>query len=351
MTMNTNRADSLSRPAARFDAAGNLIVRASSALGCRRALWYGATGQPITNPRPPESLTVMEAGSALEPVVLRAMERAGWQVTPADAAAPRSVSASAGPNLVVAGRPDATGVHPRSGEEMLIEVKTRGPNGYKRWVTLGAERSHPEAVAQAAIYTLGLYREMRDAVIATMDTASREWAWECIPAHRLERLFQHVCSWLGQLADHQARSGTDPAALPAQDFPPQSWQCRNCSFLTACRPEAAAAVEEPDDQPGMNPEPVSEAEARAALRQYEEVRAAIKELEERRNAAREKLLAWLQQQGVAQATLEGPEQTHTLRMAQRHYYHCDYQKLNELLDPETRAEIVTEKKSEYLRIN
>ena len=45
MTTETiDRAEVFSRPAARFDADGNIEVRASSALGCRRALWYAATG-------------------------------------------------------------------------------------------------------------------------------------------------------------------------------------------------------------------------------------------------------------------------------------------------------------------
>ncbi|MCY3785819.1 MAG: hypothetical protein OXG47_03730, partial [bacterium] len=44
----------------------------------------------------------------------------------------------------------------------------RGPEAFKRWRTLGAERSHPESVAQAACYSLGLYGECRDVVIATL---------------------------------------------------------------------------------------------------------------------------------------------------------------------------------------
>ena len=44
MTTETiDRAEVFSRPSARFDADGNIEVRASSALGCRRALWYAAT--------------------------------------------------------------------------------------------------------------------------------------------------------------------------------------------------------------------------------------------------------------------------------------------------------------------
>ena len=85
VTTTTDRAEVFSRPAARFDADGNLEVRASSALGCRRALWYAATGYEPTTPPSEESLTAMEAGNVLEPVVVRAMERAGWKVDAADA--------------------------------------------------------------------------------------------------------------------------------------------------------------------------------------------------------------------------------------------------------------------------
>ncbi len=126
MTTDIDRAEVFSRPAARFDEDGQFEIRASSSLGCRRALWYAATGYQPTNPPTEESLTAMEAGNALEPVALRAMERAGWEVTPADPQDPQQVSVRVGPNMVVTGHPDATGVVPMFGGETVIEVKTRG---------------------------------------------------------------------------------------------------------------------------------------------------------------------------------------------------------------------------------
>ena len=57
-----DRADVYSRPAAHFDGDGALVVRASAASSCRRALWYATTEQQPTNPPSDESLTVMEAG-------------------------------------------------------------------------------------------------------------------------------------------------------------------------------------------------------------------------------------------------------------------------------------------------
>ena len=169
------------RPAARFTDDGDLDVRASAATSCRRSLWYAATGHPVTDPPTPETLTVLEAGNALEPVVLRAMARAGWGITPADPAAPRAVSVRLGPGLTATGHVDATGVMPLFGDEAVVEVKTRGPEAFKRWQTLGAERSHPGAVAQAAVYTLGLYGEPRDAVIAAMDTGAAPGTWRSSP--------------------------------------------------------------------------------------------------------------------------------------------------------------------------
>ena len=176
------RAEVFSRPAARFDDDGNMEVRASSALGCRRSLWYAATGYEPTNPPSEDSLTAMEAGNALEPVVLRGMERAGWKVDAPDPQDPRQVTVRVGPNLLVTGHPDGTvrmplpqgetvaseptaetflfgdePAAPAYGDEMVVEVKTRGPEAFKRWRTLGAERSHPASVAQAAFYTYGTF--------------------------------------------------------------------------------------------------------------------------------------------------------------------------------------------------
>ena len=264
-----DRAKTFSRPAARFDDDGNpasgtgqaLEVRASAALNCRRSLWYAATGYTPTNSPGEESLMAMEAGNALEPVVARAMERAGWSVDPADPRDPQTVTVKVGPKLLVTGHPDGTvrlplpvnreragdttvqmflfeeeEKSPTYGEEMVVEVKTRGPEAFKRWRTLGAERSHPASVTQAALYTLGQFGEMRDAVIATMDTGSRTWDHEVIPADRLERALQDASRWLEPLADHHDLHGPDPDTLPDRDFLEGSWQCRYCPFLDICQP-------------------------------------------------------------------------------------------------------------------
>ena len=347
------KADVYSRPNARFDADRNLEIRASAAGNCRRSLWYAATGHEITNPTTEESLTVLEAGNALEPVVLGAMQRAGWEVTPADPRDPKQVSVRVGPNMLVTGHPDATGVTPLFGGEAVIEVKTRGPEAFKRWRTMGAERSHPASVAQAALYTYGTFGEPRDAVIAAMDTGSRQWDYEVIPADRVARAMEAARSRLGELAEHHALHGPDPDALPDRDFSAGDWQCRSCSFLSACLPGTAAEAEgqEGPASDAEPEEPVTDEEARAALREYEELRDTIREFEDEKRWVVEQLRAWLGQKGVDKVKLEGREKTRSVGMVRTKRYSVDYRRLNNLLDPESRAEIVTEQESEHLRVS
>ncbi len=362
-TETTDRAEVFSRPAARFDDDGNIEVRASAALGCRRALWYAATNYEPTNPPSAESLTAIEAGNALEPVVVRAMERAGWHVDAADPQDPKQVTVRVGPNILVTGHPDGTvrvplpedeappqmflfegePDTPALGDPVVVEIKTRGPEAFRRWRTLGAERSHPASVAQAAFYTLGEFGDMRDAVIATMDTGSRTWDWERIPAERLERALQDACEWLGQLAAHQVENGPDPDALPERDFTANSWQCRSCPFLSLCLPGSV----EGDEENETEGKEVTDEEARDAVAAYAEAQDSVKEPEKAKRGALDTLKAWMRRQGDTKATVNG----RTVSLVRTTRYAVNHRKLNEALDPETRADIVTESESEYVRVS
>ena len=363
MTTETmDRAEVFSRPAARFDADGNLEVRASSALGCRRALWYAATDYEPTNPPSDDSLTAMEAGNALEPVVVRAMERAGWKVDPADPQDPATVAVRVSSNMLVTGHPDGTvrlplpedeappqmflfdgeADAPAYGDSMVVEIKTRGPEAFRRWQTLGAERSHPASVAQAAFYTLGTYGDMRDTVIATLDTGNRTWDHEVIPAKRLEKALQDACAWLGELAAHHVRNGPDPDALPERDFTASSWQCRTCPFLAVCLPGGAEAEQETE----IEGKEVTDEEARDAVAVYAKAQDAVKEPDKAKRAALDTLKAWMRRRGDTKATVNGKK----VSLVQSTRYSVNYRKLNSLLDPEVRADVVTESESEYVRV-
>ena len=339
-------ADPYSRPNAQFREDGVLEVRASAVGDCRRALWYAATSHPVTNPPADSALTVMEAGTALEPVVLRAMERAGWDIRPNDREDPAQASVAIGPTALISGHPDATGVMPIFGGEAVIEVKTRNPDAFKRWQVLGAERSHPNAVVQAAVYTLGTYGKMRDAVIACMDTGSRTWDYEVISAERLGKALSDASKRLGELAAHHVLIGPDPDALPERDFTTESWQCRSCPFLAACQPEAVTEVsdlEEDDREVGE----VNDNDARQAVSDYLSAQDAVRGPELAKRAALDKLKAWMTGRESGKAGIDG----HTVSLVQSRRYTVDHKRLNAALDPETRAEIVTESLSEYIRVS
>ena len=344
-----SRSTAYDRPAARFTNNGGLDVRASALGQCRRALWYAATGQPQTNPMTDETRLMLEAGQALEPVVVRAMQRRFWTVSPSDPEDPWRVEVEAGAGLVVSGHPDATGAIELFGDERVIEVKTRGPEAFKHWRTLGAERSHPESVAQAACYSLGLYGEVRDVVIATLDTGSRQWDYEVVPAARAERAWDAACRRLSALAEHHEACGPDPEALPERDFTASDWQCRRCPHLNLCQPGEAANEAEGAEQDEA--EPVSDETAKAALRDYEQAQSQIKASDQDKRAALKTLQEWLETKGESKARLDGSAKTRTVGMVASRRYAVDHQRLNALLDPEQRAEIVTEQVSEYVRVS
>ena len=233
---------------------------------------------------------------------------------------------------------------PAYDDEMVVEIKTRGPDAFKRWRTLGAERSHPASVAQAAFYTLGEFGNLRDTVIATMDTGSRTWDWERIPADRLEKALQDACSWLGELGAHHVQNGPDPDALPDRDFTATSWQCRSCPFLNICLPGTA---EEDGTDEDTEIEHVSDEEARDAVAAYAEAQESLKEPEKAKRTALDTLKAWMRRQGDTKATVNGK----TVSLVQSTRYSVNHKKLNELLAPDVRADVVTESESEYVRVS
>ncbi len=334
--------EALSRPAARIGDDGGLEVRASAAMGCRRALWYAATGHQPTNPPTDESVTVMEAGTALEPVVLRAMGRAGWEISPSDPASPARVSVRLAPNLTVTGHPDATGRMPVfGGAETIVEVKTRGPAAFKRWQAMGAEISHPDSVAQAAVYSYGTFGGPRHAVIATMDTGSRQWDFEVIPAARVTGALEKTRSWLAPLAQHLAANGPDPEALPQRDFAAGSWRCKGCPFLLACQPGDAE-----EEAPEIEPRKVSTEEARLAVASYTAAQEAAREPERTKREALDTLKVWMRGRNNGKESIGG----RTVSLVRTTRFAVNHRRLSALLDPETRAEVVSENISEHVRV-
>ena len=168
-----------------------------------------------------------------------------------------------------------------------------------------------------------------------MDTGSRQWDFEVIPAERVAEAFHRACERLGALGAHHVLHGPDSSALPERDFTADDWQCKRCPFLNTCLP--GSAVVEPEDELEVESEPVTDEEAQAALHEYENAQEMLKAIEEDKQWALGLLRNWLGQQGKDKAKLEGREKTRTVGMVKSTKYHVDHKRLNALLDPETRA--------------
>ena len=91
---------------------------------------------------------------------------------------------------------------------------------------------------------------------------------------------------------------------------------------------------------------MSDDDAGDAVAAYADAQESLKEPEKAKRAALDTLKAWMRRQGDTKATVNG----RTVSLVQSKRYSVDYRKLNETLDPEVRAEIVTESESEYVRV-
>ena len=91
---------------------------------------------------------------------------------------------------------------------------------------------------------------------------------------------------------------------------------------------------------------MSDEEAREAVASYVAARESLREPEQAKRQALDTLKAWMRRGGSAKAELGN----HTVSLVRSTRYAVDHKKLNALLDPEARAEIVTEQISESVRV-
>ena len=127
---------------------------------------------------------------------------------------------------------------------------------------MGAEWSHPASVAQAAFYTLGAFGDVRDTVIATMDTGSRTWDYEVIPADRVERASARTraSGWVSSALTTPSTDRTRMRCL-SEIFRPVAGSARVVrSSTSACREaEEAGRADETAETQEVNAEDARDA--------------------------------------------------------------------------------------------
>ena len=92
---------------------------------------------------------------------------------------------------------------------------------------------------------------------------------------------------------------------------------------------------------------MSDDEARDAVAAYSKAQESIKEPEKAKRAALDTLKVWMRRKGDTKETVNGK----TVSLVRTTRYSTNYRKLNELLDPDVRADVVTESESEYVRVS
>ena len=92
---------------------------------------------------------------------------------------------------------------------------------------------------------------------------------------------------------------------------------------------------------------MSDEEAREAVASYVAARAVLREPEQAKRQALDTLKAWMRGRESAKTELGN----HTVSLVRSTRYAVDHKQLNALLDPEVRAEIVTEQTSESVRVS
>ena len=93
---------------------------------------------------------------------------------------------------------------------------------------------------------------------------------------------------------------------------------------------------------------MTDEEVTEAVTAYAEAQDSMKGAREgQARGALDTLKAWMRRQGDTKATVNGKK----VSLVQTTRYSTNYRRLNELLDPEVRAEVVTESESEYVRVS
>ena len=350
MTTAETRSSVYDRPSIRWgeDGEGADFVARASAVGgsCRRELAYLLADTEPTDEVAEGTQLLFETGRALEGVVLDSMERSGWDIERVDAENPTPAAVTlVDGRMRVEGYPDAFGTNGAFDDNpKVIEVKTRGAGAFKRWAQVGTVRSHPEAAAQAAIYTLGIFGDYRPVVMATMNTDERRWDTEVLRPGSLENALNRT--------DDRMRGfvrQVDAGEIPTPDFEKDYWKCSGCVFRTLCSETREDAVEETAEEAAPVENPVTHEEFRQALLAYEKAHTAGKPKKD----AQDTMRRYMAENGLEVAEVEGAEKTRKVKVvAGGPRISVNQKKLRLLLSDAAYAEVVTESSpAPSLRVN
>lgn len=335
--LSTEQVDDLPLDRPNIKAVMSIEIRMSGVWQCMRRLGYEAFGTEPSDEIPTRNANIMASGNYLEPLVKDLMRRDGWEVDDHNA-----VMIPHG-RVTLTGHPDAIGRHQHlTGDSpVVIEVKTRSESAAQYAWDIGVERTHPESVQQAALYSVALYGKPQDIFVSTLARDSMEYRTERIPADRVEFWFGKAMARVNEIADMVFKG-----ELPEPEVPAGDYKCQSCPFRTMC---GNAELPEMPGESGL-----TESEIETTLREWINASAKVPKTSSPESKAKKAAADTLKNHMIAvgdfERELEIDGQVYRMKRSESDKVNIDFDAFNELVEPEIREQVVVSSTSNSLRI-
>ncbi len=330
-----NRDLSLDRPNVR--AVVSMEVRMSGVDQCMRRLAYEAKETEPSDEIPTRNRALMEMGKYLEPLVKRLMREDGWEVSEEDA-----VELPHG-RIILTGHPDGVASHPvkTAGAPAVIEIKTRSVSMAEYAWEVGVERTHPDAVNQAALYSMARFGEIRDIVVVTMARDSGDYRAERIPAERARQAYDRTMKRVNEIGRMVLRG-----KIPEPELPKGDAKCQSCPYRSLC-----GNAEKPENpgEGGLTDEEL-ESQLRAWIDANASATRSSSPASKAKKAASETIKAHLVSTGELAGEMVIDGNGWNMKVSEKPGVSIDMDAFNELVAPEVREQVVLPTVSRRLTI-
>ncbi|MDE2688557.1 MAG: hypothetical protein OXI16_13820 [Chloroflexota bacterium] len=329
---------SMDRPS--IKAVFSIELRMSSIRQCMRRLAYEAFGFAQSDAEPLRNRIMMAQGHLLENFVKQAMREDGWTINEEEGVVMRH-----GP-VVLTGHPDGVAMHPEKagGMPAVLEVKTRSKGMAEYAWTYGVDVSNPEAVEQAALYSMALFGEITDVVVATMERTSDQYEWrpQRVPAIRVGKAYGAALERINEITAMIIKG-----EVPEPEYPQGDANCKSCPFRSMCgnadEPELVA-------EGGLSDEELFEQVRIWAGASSRIPKTPSNPATKEKSAAAAAIKAHYIETSRAGDELEVDGQRYKLTLSTKPGTTIDFDAFNELVDPDIREQILLPTESHTMRI-
>ena len=327
----------LDRPNVR--AVVSMEVRMSGVDECMRRLAYEAKETEPSDEIPTRNRALMEMGKYLEPLVKQLMREDGWEI---EGEQDDVVELPHG-RIILTGHPDGVASHPvkTSGAPAVIEIKTRSVSMAEYAWEVGVERTHPDAVNQAALYSMARFGEIRDIVVVTMARDSGDYRAERIPAERAKQAYDRTMKRVSEIGRMVLKGD-----IPEPELPQGDSHCQSCPYRSLC-----GNAEKPEN-PGEGG--LTDEELESQLRSWIDANASATRssspASKQKKAASETIKAHLVSTGELAGEMVIDGKTWNMKVSEKPGVSIDMDTFNELVAPEVREQVVLPTVSRRLNI-